>query len=162
MNAPEIFETLEPVIQVFEELGVHYYVGGSVASSAYGFARATLDVDLVSDLKQQHVPILVQKLKSLYYIDENAVLNAIRSNTSFNLIHLKTMFKVDVFILQHGHYPKLEWYKNGGCASERQWLDVLGVMKVQGNALDLEYLRQWAKELAVDGLLEKAIVESKI
>jgi hypothetical protein len=52
---------------------------------------------------------------------------------------------------------KLEWYRLGGEASERQWRDVLGVLKVQAGALDLDYLRRWALELGVADLLERAL-----
>lgn len=55
---------------------------------------------------------------------------------------------------------KLEWYRNGGEVSERQWRDVLGIMMVQGNKLDLAYLRQWAKELKVSDLLERALLDA--
>lgn len=52
---------------------------------------------------------------------------------------------------------KLEWYRLGGEASERQWRDVLGVLQIQGDELDLDYLRQWAVELGVAGLLARAL-----
>jgi hypothetical protein len=55
---------------------------------------------------------------------------------------------------------KLEWYRIGEEVSERQWRDVLGIIKVQGNNLDLAYLHQWAKELKVSDLLERALNES--
>jgi hypothetical protein len=189
----EILSALEPVIKAFEELGVSYYIGGSIASSAYGIARATLDVDLISNLKSHQVSSLVEKLKSAYFIDGNMIQDAIKTSSSFNLIHLETMLKVDVFILKEKSYPqkaferkrkdtidietdslqiylcsaediilnKLEWYKLGEKISERQWLDVLGVIKVQGNLLDIEYLRHWAKELDISDLLEKALIEGK-
>jgi hypothetical protein len=51
MNRPDILNAVEPVIKGFEQLGTDYYIGGSIASSAYGMARATLDVDMVSDLR---------------------------------------------------------------------------------------------------------------
>ena len=54
---------------------------------------------------------------------------------------------------------KLEWYREEGEVSDRQWRDVLGVMRVQGKKLDLSYLRTWAKELDVIDLLEKALAE---
>jgi hypothetical protein len=55
---------------------------------------------------------------------------------------------------------KLAWYRDGGEVSERQWSDVLGVMRVQGTALDLEYLRATAHELGVDDLLDRALAET--
>lgn len=54
---------------------------------------------------------------------------------------------------------KLEWYRMGGEVSERQWRDVLGVLKVQAGALDLDYLRRMAKELNVEDLLDRALSE---
>jgi hypothetical protein len=54
---------------------------------------------------------------------------------------------------------KLEWYRMGDEVSERQWRDVLGVMKTQGNNLDLAYLRRWATTLKVEDLLERALRE---
>ena len=54
---------------------------------------------------------------------------------------------------------KLVWYQMGGGVSERQWLDVLGVLKVQGPALDQGYMREWAAQLGVTPLLEQALAE---
>jgi hypothetical protein len=52
---------------------------------------------------------------------------------------------------------KLEWFRLGGEVSDRQWGDILGVMRVQGESLDMKYLRAWAKKLALSDLLEKAL-----
>jgi len=57
---------------------------------------------------------------------------------------------------------KLEWYRMGGEVSERQWRDVLGILEVQAENLDLEYLRKWAKELKVSDLLEQALKEATL
>ena len=194
MKKSEIQEALKPIVKIFEELGISYYIGGSVASSVYGIARATMDIDLVSNLNQTHINLLVQKLKHLYFIDENMILDAIKTNSSFNIIYLETMMKIDIFILRGKKYykkaferrrkdfisdepdsiqvylcsaedtilNKLEWYKSGGCISERQWKDILGVIKVQGDLLDKEYLTNWSKELGVSELLEKAMLEGKV
>jgi hypothetical protein len=86
------------VIDVFEQLGVDYVIGGSLASARHGMARATMDSDLVADLRFDHIKPLVHQLEGAFYVDENAVRNAIERYSSFNLIHLETMFKVDVFI----------------------------------------------------------------
>lgn len=57
---------------------------------------------------------------------------------------------------------KLQWHRRGGGASERQLSDVLGVLKVQGERLDLEYLREWAGRVGVSDLLEKLLAEAGI
>ncbi|MEO8956964.1 MAG: hypothetical protein ABI465_20625 [Ktedonobacteraceae bacterium] len=55
---------------------------------------------------------------------------------------------------------KREWFDTGGRSSGRQWNDILGIMKRQGAALDLAYLRQWADTLRVRDLLERALVDA--
>ncbi len=55
---------------------------------------------------------------------------------------------------------KLEWYRLGGEVSERQWRDVLGILRTRAEALDLDYLRKWGKELKVSDLLEQLLEES--
>jgi hypothetical protein len=52
---------------------------------------------------------------------------------------------------------KLEWYRLGGETSERQWRDILGVLKTRAGQLDLDYLRKWAAEINVSDLLERAL-----
>ena len=56
---------------------------------------------------------------------------------------------------------KLEWYRLGGEVSERQWRDILGVIKTQSERLDVAYLRQWAAALNMADLLEKALLEAQ-
>ena len=190
LNAPDIMAAMLPVIEVFEQLGISYHVGGSVASSIYGIPRTTLDADIVAEIRLEYVHPLVKKLKADYYIDEDSVRDAIRHRSSFNAIHLNTMLKVDVFIvktrsfdqeavrrtrqriLEENNPPvylaspedvilnKLEWYKMGGGVSDRQWNDILGVLKVQKAALDFDYLRKWAAVLGVTELLNRALEDA--
>ncbi len=190
MNTTEILAAITPIVDAFEQLGIAYHIGGSVASSAYGLVRATIDVDLVAELRQEHVRSLVKQLEANYYIDADAVRDAIRQHSSFNAIHLSTMLKFTVFIpktrpfdqeelrrvrqeaLVEGTRPfymaspegtilnKLEWYRMGGEVSTSQWNDILGVLKVQATALDMAYLRRWARALQVTDLLERALVDA--
>ena len=88
------------VTRVLEQLGVAYVIGGSMASTAYGRIRSTMDVDIVADLQSTHVGRLVQALGDDFYLDARSAHDAIERRASFNLIHLETMFKVDVFIPQ--------------------------------------------------------------
>ena len=86
------------VINVFETLGIAYLIGGSLASTAYGRIRTTQDVDIVASIEPTHVDPFVKYLDSPFYLDEGMIRNAISHRTNFNLIHLETMFKVDIFL----------------------------------------------------------------
>jgi hypothetical protein len=186
--AADALAAMMPVIGQFEQLGVAYYIGGSVASSLCGVPRSTLDVDLVADLQLSHVDRLVDALRGTYYIDARMIQDAIRRKSCFNLIHLPTSYKIDVFVLKNRNFDrecmsrrheemlqdedethrvfssssedtllsKLEWYRLGDEISERQWSDVLGVIKAQDENLDRAYLEKWAAELGVADLLKKA------
>jgi predicted ribonuclease toxin of YeeF-YezG toxin-antitoxin module len=179
--------------RVFDALGISYLVGGSVASSIYGIPRATQDVDLVADVRLSHVDAIMSALASEFYIDADMVQDAVKRRTSFNVIHLATMFKADVFILKRDEWSreemararaeqlevldgkvtvrfaspedtllhKLVWYKLGNQISDRQWGDILGVLKIQGEALDQEYLDRWALQLDVLDLLLRARKEQQ-
>lgn len=50
------------MVAALEAVGVRYRVGGSVASSALGVPRSTLDVDIVCTLEQSHVEALTELL----------------------------------------------------------------------------------------------------
>jgi hypothetical protein len=86
------------VTRVLERLDVPYLIGGSLASSLYGHPRSTQDVDIVADLRAEHVPAIVAALGDDFYLDEPSIRDAVHRRATFNVIHLATMFKVDVFV----------------------------------------------------------------
>ena len=98
MSDSELVAALRPLAEVFDALGVRYYLGGSVASSAHGIARASLDADVVVQLEPGHVDVLVQRLTPEYYIPLDRLRSAVTARSSCNFIHLATMFKIDLFI----------------------------------------------------------------
>jgi hypothetical protein len=189
---PDAIEIALTVTRALTELGIPYLIGGSMASIVHGIPRLTQDIDLVADLREEHVKPLAAKFGADFYLDEQTIYRAIRARRSFNLIFLEKMFKVDVFIPQEDAWSKeemqrrelkplvegledtacyvasaeaiilqkLRWFQKGGGVSERQWDDVLGVLKVQAGALDYTYLRQWAAELGVAELLRHAMVDA--
>lgn len=100
MANDEGLEALLEVTKVLDTLGVEYLIAGSLASSFHGIPRSTLDADLVADLKPAHVRPLIDALQSKFYLDERRIRDAVSRRSSFNVIFLRTMFKVDVFVLK--------------------------------------------------------------
>lgn len=88
------------VVDILEGFEIRYLIGGSFASAIHGVARMTADVDLVVDLSLNQVDPLVRALESEFYVDAEAIRDAVRRRQSFNLIHLATMFKVDIFVFK--------------------------------------------------------------
>ncbi len=193
MISAEILAAIRPVTLAFEQLGVAYLIGGSVASSVYGVARSTLDADLMADLKSEQVSIFIALLEADYYISEPAIRDALARQSSFNLIHFETMVKVDIFIPKGqpfdqstlkrkqptlldktDNHPfqvaspediillKLDWFRQGGGESARQWKDILGVLRVQAKTIDQDYLKEWAGKLGLTDLLDKAFQDAAL
>jgi len=187
----EPIEVTLKVTNVFEKIGVPYLIGGSLASTLYGMVRTTQDSDIIAEMQLKHVQLFVTSLQNEFFIDEEMIAESIQRNSSFNIIHRDTMFKVDVFIPRPRPFhqsqlaraqrqtfflesemsanfasaedtilSKLEWYRMGGEVSDRQWRDILGVLKTREGELDLNYLRKWAKELKVSDLLERALKQA--
>lgn len=193
LTPPDVLAAATRVVDTLEHLGVRYHIGGSLASSAYGMPRATADVDLVAELHPEQVDAFVDQLQAEYYVDRERAREAVNQRRSFNLIHLDTMVKVDVFVPEARPFDqqelnrarpqtldvaeaarlffvkspedlvlrKLSWYRAGGEVSERQWSDVVGVLKVQVERLDSAYLTHWAAVLELTDLLERAIAEAR-
>lgn len=187
----ETLATALEAARVLDQLGVRWFLGGSLASSLRGIPRATLDADLVADLRPQHVKPLLEALGESWYADERAIRDALTQRGCFNLIHFDTAMKVDIFVPKRrrfeagqfgraGRVPvgagsdlevpvcsaedivaaKLEWYRLGGGHSERQWGDILGVLRLCAESLDLKLLHESAAELGVEDLLLRALSEA--
>ena len=86
------------VIDVLDRLGIPYFIGGSFASVAYGHVRTTQDVDIVAYLEPSHIDAFLVAVELDFYVDKLMIQDAISRRSSFNLIHLNTAFKVDIFL----------------------------------------------------------------
>jgi len=189
---PDLVAAVGPLLDLLQALGVRHYVGGSIASSAHGVARASIDADVVAELGPEHAGRLSSALGADYYVPEARVRDAIARRASFNVIHLETMLKVDVFVSRDRPFDrramerarpassegtggrvlplasaedtvlaKLEWFRRGGEVSERQWTDVLGVLRASGTSLDRRYMQEGSRELGVSDLLARAQAEAE-
>jgi len=125
-----------------------------------------------------------------FYVDDLAVRRAIAWEQAFNAIHRESMFKIDIYVSRDDFskkeidrrlpekilpdsdtivyiataedtvVAKLSWFRKGGEVSDRQWSDVLGILKVQKSSLDYEYMQEWSERLGVRDLLERALAEA--
>lgn len=173
------------VVRELDALGIVSTIGGSIASSIAGEPRSSIDIDIVAAIDESQIAPLVQALARHFYVDETSLTRAVREHRSTNLIHEGTQFKVDLFIAGgtpldgqqlarrravdlggrtiYVHPPedillqKLRWFRLGGETSDRQWRDILGIVRVQGARLDRAYLSLNAPILAVADLLERAL-----
>ena len=171
-----------------DQLRVEWLTGGSLASSVHGEPRATQDVDMVVALRPRHVKPLWEALRRDYYVDVDEMRAAVRTPSSFNAVHFASAIKVDFFVAgddpfeaerlanrqriempagvlhidtaEHTVLRKLEWYRRGGEASERQWRDVQAIARIQGDRLDRDRLAFWADRLGVMDLLQRVLMET--
>jgi hypothetical protein len=175
--------------EALDTLGISYTIGGSIAASFAGEPRSTIDIDFVVALTHADVRSFIAALGTGFYVAEEGLHRAIDALGTANLIHETSSIKVDLFIaggtplddqqiarrqrveVQPGqviyvHPPedillqKLRWYRKGGGVSDRQWRDILGIVRTQGDRLDRSYLRANAPVLDVLSDLERALIEA--
>jgi len=167
-------------VEVFETLGVPYFVTGSVATTYYGEPRLTNDIDVVCALQMRDVTGFCRGFPAHeFYLSEDAVRDAVAGRQQFNVIHPVSGLKVDVMVPEESPFnrsrfdrakrvrvapevdarlatredvilKKLEFFRDGG--SEKHVRDIVGVLKVSGELVDSEYIRQWAQRLGLEEL----------
>lgn len=176
-------ELLKLVLQVLADAGIPYMLTGSIVSSLQGEPRSTHDIDIIVAIEQASAGILVTSFNQPeYYLDQNAVNDAIASQGMFNLINTDTGDKIDFWLLTDQPFDrsrfmrrysehimgmrimvtspedtilaKLNWAKLSG-GSEKQFTDALRVFEVQFEKLDMQYLNHWAHELDIEELLKR-------
>jgi hypothetical protein len=189
-DSPEdVIDVALRVARALESVGATYFVGGSLASSLHGEPRATNDIDFVIDIPLGKVTALAAALGGDFEVDSDMLRDAVMHGRSANVFYLPLAMKIDFFGNAHEAYDeaeflrrravvvrgahtlvvksaedtilrKLLWFRAGGEVSDRQWRDILGVLRAQEGNLDDPYLQQWAKHLGVGALLERARAES--
>lgn len=182
----EVARAVAALGDVLDGLAVTWAVGGSIASAVYGEPRSTNDVDIVATLSEAQVRELVAKLGDDYYADLDAAVDAARRHGSFNVIDKRGFIKIDIFVPARGPlgagqldrrcelpvFPqarpisvlgpedtvlqKLRWYRMGGEVSDRQWRDIVAVLRNRKGRLDEKYLDESAAGGDLTDLLSRA------
>jgi hypothetical protein len=183
-------ELMQMVADFLESHGVTYRVVGSIASMAYGEPRFTNDVDIVAELKPEHVAALCAAFAAPdFYVSEQAAREAVTRRSQFNIVHPASGLKADVIvppdteftrceasrvkrITSEGEYSawfsspedvllhKLIYYQLSGGMSDKHLRDIAGMMQLQGRRLDREYISDWAGKLGVSA--EWAMIRDRV
>lgn len=171
-------EVLLRSINVLEELGIPYMLTGALAVNFYGRPRMTHDIDVVVQVRGEHIAGIVGRFAPDFYIAQEGIEDALVHKTMFNAIHHDTGMKVDFWQLGDEAYDrerferrvarevfdrrmflptaedviitKLDWYRQSN--QERHLEDAIGVRQVQEGRLDKAYLMGWCQRLSLSDL----------
>lgn len=167
---------LGQIVGLLARCDIEHMLTGSFAGSYHGFPRATQDIDLVIDGSEARIVQFVRLATAAgFYASEEAAREAIAVQGQFNVIDRSTGWKVDLIIRKDRPFSreefsrrrkedlfglpihlataedtilaKLEWARLGD--SERQWRDVIGIIRSRSEDLDREYIERWAAWLGV-------------
>ncbi len=106
MSEPEEYLVLKQLTDVLDDLKIDYAIGGSIASSLYGKVRFTQDADITVAAFGDKAEQLYNVLKEHFYISKDAMYQAISNRSSFNIIHLKSAFKIDIFVQKDDYFHR--------------------------------------------------------
>ncbi|MEA5573867.1 hypothetical protein [Calothrix sp. UHCC 0171] len=178
--------------QILESVNIPYYVSRGVASSIHGEPRSTRDLDLVIEIQRDQINLLVTTLEAAgYYCPEKGAVEDLQQGRDrmLNITHTETIANADLYVTDTSAFAasqmarrrlldvegmpnfwlispedlllqKLVWGR--GSQSQKQWRDVLGILKLQADFLDYGYLTEWAENLGLVDLISQAFTEAGI
>ena len=168
---------LQYLVSTLEALEIPYMISGSQASIYYGEPRFTNDIDMVAEVRLPHVAGLITRFPfPEFYLDEDAIRQAIMQHSQFNIIHPASGLKVDVIIPKATSYDQIQfqrrqrvplvpgqdayfarpediilykmiYYREG--QSEKHLRDIASMLRISGDDIDREYIGGWASRLKV-------------
>jgi hypothetical protein len=177
------------VAQILNTTNIPYYITGGVAAIAHGEPRATIDLDVVIAIDLADLPTLaaIFEANGFYVAGLTDVLAG--SLRCLNITHLETIENIDLMISGREEYDlikfdrrrlytlpgsgevaiaspedviisKLIWRQES--QSDKQWRDILGVLKVQQEKLDFAYIQGWIERFGIESDWERAKIEAGI
>jgi hypothetical protein len=182
-------DLLRLLIDVLEDLEIRYVVVGSIASSAYGEPRYTMDIDVVVILQEQDVDAFCKCFPTPdFYLDRDAVRQAVATAGQFNIIHPASGYKIDVIMAPDNAWGasqirrrqrfrivhdrdgnlaspedviigKMLYYKEG--ESEKHMRDMTGILRAGTETLDRSYIEKWAREFGLSEIWQAVLSRVK-
>lgn len=167
-------------VEKFNEYKIPYFVTGSVAAIVYGEPRLTHDIDIVLELSDKDVENFEKYFStSEFYIPPQDILKIEKGRTSrghFNLIHLETGFKADIYFMGKDKFSfwayenlkeikfhnviinvappeyviirKLEYYKEG--LSGKHLIDIKSMLEQSSDMIDFQFLHAKIMEFSLE------------
>ena len=176
----EQLDVLKLVVERLQRVDIAYMISGSMALNYYAQPRLTRDIDIVVALRREDAERVTSLFAADFYIDADAVRNAIAQLGMFNIIHYDHVMKVDCIVRKDTSYrqeeftrriaveidgvtmwlvtaedlllSKLVWAAESH--SEMQLQDVHNLIRAVAD-LDWTYIERWANELTVGELLRE-------
>ena len=171
----ELSQFFTAIIEVLEQLNIPYMVAGGFAAIFYGEPPLTIDVDIVADIKTQHLPAVVKAFPSPhYYLSEEAMRDSLKRRFPFNIIQTTTGAKADIVPLPDDIFSRVAFarrkkmvYNAAGneatfispedivaaklfafeqTGSDKHLRDARGVLVTQWGQLDLKLIRGMASQ----------------
>ena len=181
----EADDLLRFAAEVCDRLEIIYLVTGSTASIAYGEPRFTNDIDIVIDLPADKVDAFCDAFpEEQFYLNRETVRSAVRDAFQFNVIHPTSGLKIDFIVLTPNEYDrsrairrrslpalddrdvtfaspedviikKMLYYREG--ESPKHLRDIGGILRVQLDKLDRQYIADWSKRLGIENIWQQII-----
>jgi hypothetical protein len=163
------------VVDVLEQLNIPYMVAGGFAAIFYGEPRLTIDIDIVTDIKVQHIKAFIESFPFPdYYLSEEAIKESLHRRFPFNIIQTATGAKADIVPLPDDTFSRVAFsrrqrmvYRSDGkeayfisaedivaaklfafeqTGSDKHLRDARGVLVTQWGELDLELIRRMVSQ----------------
>lgn len=175
---------LREIKTLLEDAEIPYMIVGSFASMVHGEPRTTLALDIVIDPLPAALDHLLARIDmDTFYVDPDVARDALRRRTMFNIIDMRSAWKIDLVMRKNRPFSheelarrashevlgvtvptasaedtitaKLEWAKQ--CTSARQTRDIAGIPRVRGEAIDRAYTLRWVDVLGLEEQWEPAL-----
>jgi hypothetical protein len=191
MSANTYFEFAASIIWALESLGIQYAIGGSFASSLYGEARPSIDIDISIVLAEGEGTRFVEAIQKLgYYVYPDSIVDAMIQDMPFNIIDATSGYKADMFLVKPTpleqsvlarrrrvtynpstndtaalYSPedviiyKLKYFQMG--QSQKHLRDIAAMLVVQGDALDYDYIVDWATKIGALDVWNRLLTEHR-